>query len=219
MLPSISAPGSSVIAASGLNGYTEVEGTSFAAPYVSGALALWRQAHKGREPPAITAYKLQQQQATAKSGGSSSGSSVAAGAAKAAVGAGRGGGADRQPLRVEMTKKPAAAAPPTGSAAQRRPLQAASAAAKPPAVVSKRPPTQQQAAYAAFVSTAHPVDWRASLLTPGIKEGWAQPVARVGAGGWVGMCVVCAWLRMLVASWKVQQVEVPCVASACSQCS
>jgi hypothetical protein len=34
---------------------------------------------------------------------------------------------------------------------------------------------QQQAAYAAFVSTAKPIGWTKA-------KGWAQPVARVGAG-------------------------------------
>jgi hypothetical protein len=43
-------------------------------------------------------------------------------------------------------------------------------------LLGKKAP-QQQAAYAAFVSTAKPIAWSKA-------KGWAQPVARVGAGAY-----------------------------------
>jgi hypothetical protein len=59
--------------------------------------------------------------------------------------------------------------------------------AKVAGVLERKAP-QQQAAYAAFVSTAKPIAWTKA-------KGWAQPVARVGAGKRLDVGQVLVQLR------------------------
>lgn len=122
MLPTLTAPGDHILVATdGTNGYDVKRGSSFAAPLVTGALALFKESRRtSMAPPGkhIANPRQTWEQAVAA-------------AAKQAMAS--------------------PAAQPIGGFAN------------------------QAAAYAAFVSTARPVDWLR-------RKGWAQPVSRVGAG-------------------------------------
>lgn len=179
MMPTLAAPGRHIPVADGANGFTTVEGTSFAAPFVAGALALWLQAHRDRTPAVRIAHHLL--------AGTTSKAPANAYLSKAGAPTGTVMVGDTSSLRLG-TAKPAAASPSVNGPAQRKPLQAAgtikasrSGASTPAAVgpaqsgAAATLPTLQEAAYSAFVSTAAPVYWRT-------MRGWAQPLARVGAG-------------------------------------
>lgn len=121
MVPVLTAHGDDVmVATDGTNGYGSKSGSSFAAPLVTGALALYKESRPTMAKPGKHIVNPRQSWDQA----------VAAAARQALAGP---------------------AAQPTGGF------------------------TNQAAAYAAFVSTARPIEWRE-------RKGWAQPVSRVGAG-------------------------------------